>query len=168
VDGPVLSVKYKDGEKKLVVTPQTVVVTYEMGKPEEIQAGTRIFVSAAKKHVDGTLQTPRITYGRNGEGPRFLVSSRCSGRLASDCPSCSEATSFCNPTNCAYREAPCPTFFLPTSRRGVVLPKWSSRTGLWPGCTARPRLPDQACNGDNDVTAFYGRYRDCSTWNAFG
>jgi hypothetical protein len=26
VDGPVLSVKYKDGEKKLVVTPQTVVV----------------------------------------------------------------------------------------------------------------------------------------------
>src|SRR5215813_3427288 len=30
VDGPVLSVKYKDGEKKLVVTPQTVVVTYEM------------------------------------------------------------------------------------------------------------------------------------------
>ena len=29
VDGPVLSVKYKDGEKKIAVTPQTVVVTYE-------------------------------------------------------------------------------------------------------------------------------------------
>jgi hypothetical protein len=71
VDGPVLSVKYKDGEKKLVVTPQTVVVTYEMGKREEIQPGTRIFVSAAKKQADGTLQTPRITYGRNGEGPAF-------------------------------------------------------------------------------------------------
>src|SRR6201993_2055312 len=71
VDGPVLSVKYKDGEKKLVVTPQTVVVTYEMGKREDIQPGTRIFVSAAKKQPDGTLQTPRITYGRNGEGPAF-------------------------------------------------------------------------------------------------
>jgi hypothetical protein len=71
VDGPVLSVKYKDGEKKLVVTPQTVVVTYEMGKREEIQPGTRIFISAAKKQPDGTLQTPRITYGRNGEGPAF-------------------------------------------------------------------------------------------------
>jgi hypothetical protein len=71
VDGPVLSVKYKDGEKKLVVTPQTVVVTYEMGKREEIQPGTRIFVAAAKKQADGTLQTPRITYGRNGEGPAF-------------------------------------------------------------------------------------------------
>src|SRR5215475_8949912 len=71
VNGPVLSVKYKDGEKKLVVTPQTVVVTYEMGKREDIQPGTKIFVSAAKKQPDGTLQTPRITYGRNGEGPAF-------------------------------------------------------------------------------------------------
>jgi hypothetical protein len=71
VDGPLLSVKYKDGEKKLVVTPQTVVVTYEMGKREEVVPGTKIFVSAAKKQADGTLQTPRITYGRNGEGPAF-------------------------------------------------------------------------------------------------
>ena len=71
VDGPVLSVKYKDGEKKLVVTPQTVVVTYEFGKREEVQPGTKIFVSAAKKQPDGTLLTPRITYGRNGEGPAF-------------------------------------------------------------------------------------------------
>src|SRR5260370_23043571 len=31
VDGPVLSVKYKDGEKKLMVTPETVVVTYVPG-----------------------------------------------------------------------------------------------------------------------------------------
>ena len=71
VDGPLLSVKYKDGEKKLVVTPQTVVVTYEIGKREEIVPGTKIFVSAAKKQPDGSLQTPRITYGRNGEGPAF-------------------------------------------------------------------------------------------------
>jgi hypothetical protein len=71
VDGPMLSVKYKDGEKKLVVTPQTVVVTYEIGKREEVVPGTKIFVSAAKKQADGTLQTPRITYGRNGEGPAF-------------------------------------------------------------------------------------------------
>jgi len=71
VDGPVLSVKYKDGEKKLVVTPQTVVVTYEIGKREEIKPSTKIFVAAAKKLPDGTLQTPRITYGRNGAGPAF-------------------------------------------------------------------------------------------------
>jgi hypothetical protein len=71
VDGPMLSVKYKDGEKKLLVTPQTTVVTYEIGKKEEVQPGTKIFIAAAKKQADGTLQTPRITYGRNGEGPAF-------------------------------------------------------------------------------------------------
>jgi hypothetical protein len=71
VNGQVLSVKYKDGEKKLLVTPQTIVVTYEIGKKEEVQPGTKIFVAAAKKQPDGTLQTPRITYGRNGQGPAF-------------------------------------------------------------------------------------------------
>ena len=70
-DGQVLSVKYKDGEKKLVVTPQTVVVTYVPGSKEDLKPGTKIFVSAAKKQPDGTLQTPRITYGRNGAGPAF-------------------------------------------------------------------------------------------------
>ena len=71
VDGPLLSVKYKDGEKKLLVTPETVVVTYVPGNKDDLKPGTRIFVSAAKKQPDGTLQTPRITYGRNGAGPAF-------------------------------------------------------------------------------------------------
>ena len=71
VDGPLLSVKYKDGEKKLMVTPETVVVTYVPGNKDDLKPGTRIFVAAAKKQPDGTLQTPRITYGRNGAGPAF-------------------------------------------------------------------------------------------------
>ena len=71
VDGQVLSVKYKDGDKKLLVTPETVVVTYEIGKKDEVQPGTKIFVAAAKKQPDGTVQAPRITYGRNGQAPAF-------------------------------------------------------------------------------------------------
>lgn len=70
VDGPVLSVKYKDGEKKLVVTPETVVVTYVPGNKDEVKPGTKVFVGA-KKQPDGTFQAPRITYGRNGAGPAF-------------------------------------------------------------------------------------------------
>jgi hypothetical protein len=70
IDGPVLSVKYKDGEKKLVVTPETVVVTYVPGNKEELKPGTRVF-AAAKQQPDGTFQAPRITYGRNGAGPAF-------------------------------------------------------------------------------------------------
>jgi len=71
VEGPILSVKYKDGEKKLMVTPETAVVTYVVGDKNDLKPGTRIFVGAAKKQPDGTLQTPRITYGRNGAGPAF-------------------------------------------------------------------------------------------------
>ncbi len=71
VDGQILSVKYKDGEKKLLVTPETVVVTYVPGNKDELTPGTKIFVGAAKKQPDGTVQTPRITYGRNGAGPAF-------------------------------------------------------------------------------------------------
>jgi hypothetical protein len=71
VDGQVLSVKYKDGEKKLLVTPETVVVTYVPGNKDDLKPGTKIFVAAAKKQPDGSLQTPRITYGRNGAGPAF-------------------------------------------------------------------------------------------------
>jgi hypothetical protein len=71
VDGQVLSVRYKDGEKKLLVTPETIVVTYVPGNKDDLKPGTKIFVAAAKKQPDGTLQTPRITYGRNGAGPAF-------------------------------------------------------------------------------------------------
>ena len=71
VDGQILSVKYKDGEKKLLVTPETIVVTYVPGNKDDLKPGTKIFVAAAKKQPDGTLQTPRITYGRNGAGPAF-------------------------------------------------------------------------------------------------
>jgi hypothetical protein len=69
VEGPVLSVKYKDGEKKLLVTPETAVVTYVMGARDDLKPGTKVFVAAAKKQADGTLQTPRITYGKDGLTP---------------------------------------------------------------------------------------------------
>jgi hypothetical protein len=69
VDGPVLSVKYKDGEKKVMVTPETAVVTFVNGDSSDLKPGTKIFVAAAKKQADGTLQTPRITYGKDGLTP---------------------------------------------------------------------------------------------------
>jgi hypothetical protein len=69
VDGPLLSVKYKDGEKKLQVTPETVVVTYVIGDKSDLKPGTRIFVAAGKKQADGSVQAPRITYGKDGLTP---------------------------------------------------------------------------------------------------
>jgi hypothetical protein len=69
VDGPLLSVKYKDGEKKLQVTPETVVVTYVTGDKSDLKPGTKIFVAAGKKQPDGSVLAPRITYGKDGLTP---------------------------------------------------------------------------------------------------
>ena len=69
VDGPVLSVKYKDGDKKVLVTPETAVVTYVVGAKSDLKPGIKIFVGAGKKQADGTVQTPRVTYGKDGLTP---------------------------------------------------------------------------------------------------
>jgi hypothetical protein len=68
-DGQTLSVKYKDGEKKILVTPETAVVTYVAGSKDDLKPGIKVFVGAAKKMDDGTVQTPRITYGKDGLTP---------------------------------------------------------------------------------------------------
>jgi hypothetical protein len=69
VDGHTLSVKYKDGEKKITVPPDATIVTYMPGEKSELTPGTKIFVAAAKKLPDGTLEAPRVNYGRDGLTP---------------------------------------------------------------------------------------------------
>src|ERR1700733_7553883 len=69
VDGQTLSLKYKNGEKKILVTPQTAIVTYNPGDKADLKPGTRIFIGAAKKQPDGTLQAARINYGKDGLTP---------------------------------------------------------------------------------------------------
>ncbi len=69
VDGQVLTLKYKDGEKKLLVTPQTAIVTFAPGDRAEVGPGTGIFVIAAQRRPDGVLQASRLSYGRGGLTP---------------------------------------------------------------------------------------------------
>jgi len=69
VDGQTLTLKYKTGEKKIVVTPQTAIVTYSPGDKNDLQPGTKIFIAAAKKQADGTLQAARINFGKDGLTP---------------------------------------------------------------------------------------------------
>ena len=68
-DGQNIVVKYKDGEKKVVVTPETPIVIYVPGDKSELKPGAPIFISAAKKTADGTLETPRINVGRGVAPP---------------------------------------------------------------------------------------------------
>jgi hypothetical protein len=69
VDGQALTLKYKTGEKKIIVTPQTAIVTYNPGDKADLKPGTKIFIGAAKKQPDGTLQAARINYGKDGITP---------------------------------------------------------------------------------------------------
>jgi hypothetical protein len=68
-DGQTLTVKYKDGDKKVIVTPDTQIVLYTPGEASELKPGAKIFVGAAKPQADGSLQTPRINVGRDGLTP---------------------------------------------------------------------------------------------------
>jgi len=63
-NGQMLTLKYKDGEKKIIVTPETPIVIYVPGEKSELKPGAPIFISAATKLPDGTLQAPRVNVGR--------------------------------------------------------------------------------------------------------
>jgi len=68
-DGQSLRIKYKDGEKKIIVTPETDIVVYMPGDKGELKPGTKIFIAAARKQPDGTLVAPRVNVGRGGIAP---------------------------------------------------------------------------------------------------
>ena len=68
-DGQVLTLKYKDGEKKIVVPPDAPIVVYVPGDKSELKAGASIFISAAVKQADGTLEAPRVNVGRGVAPP---------------------------------------------------------------------------------------------------
>jgi hypothetical protein len=69
VDGDVITLKYKDGEKKIVVTPQTEIVTYVPGSKDELKPGAKIFIAGAAKKDDGTLEAASVSVGRDGITP---------------------------------------------------------------------------------------------------
>jgi hypothetical protein len=68
VQGDEITLKYKDGEKKIIVTPETVIVTYAPGTKDELKPGAKIFTIAQKKD-DGTLEAASVSVGRNGVAP---------------------------------------------------------------------------------------------------
>jgi hypothetical protein len=67
-DGHTLLVKYKDGEKKVLVSPETPVVTYVPGDKSDLKAGAKV-IAFMKKLPDGSFETNRISVGRDGLTP---------------------------------------------------------------------------------------------------
>jgi hypothetical protein len=68
-DGQNILVKYKDGEKKVVVPPETPIVTFIAGDKSEVKAGTKVIIFGAVKKDDGTLEANRVNVGRDGITP---------------------------------------------------------------------------------------------------
>jgi hypothetical protein len=67
-DGQTLMIKYKDGEKKVTVGPDTPVVTYVPGDKADLKAGAKV-IAFIKPLPDGSFETNRISVGRDGLTP---------------------------------------------------------------------------------------------------
>ena len=69
VDGPMVTVQYKDGEKKIIVGPNVPIVRYEIADIPAIKAGAAFTAVATGKAADGSFEVSRINVGRDGASP---------------------------------------------------------------------------------------------------
>ena len=70
VEGHVLTVKYKDGEKKIIVPPDAGILAYVAGDKSELKPGAHIAIVRALKKSDGALEANRINVGRGEVVPQ--------------------------------------------------------------------------------------------------
>ena len=70
VDGQTMLLKFKEGEKKIVVPPNVPITRYEIGSKADIKPGAAFTVTAATKKPDGTYESGRINVGRDGVVPQ--------------------------------------------------------------------------------------------------
>jgi len=68
-EGNTMNLKYKGGERTIVVPPEAPIVSYVPGDKNELKPGAAIFVASAAKQADGTLVAQRVGVGRDGLVP---------------------------------------------------------------------------------------------------
>jgi len=68
-DGKKLVLKYKDGDKTFIVPDNVKVVMFAPGTAADVKPGAKIFIVAAKKMPDGTLEAPGATVSSGGIDP---------------------------------------------------------------------------------------------------
>jgi hypothetical protein len=68
-DGKKLVLKYKDGDKTFIVPDNIKVVMFAPGTAADVKPGAKIFIVAAKKLPDGTLEAPAVTVSSGGVDP---------------------------------------------------------------------------------------------------
>jgi outer membrane lipoprotein SlyB len=68
-DGQTLTVKYKDGEKKVVVPPDAIIAKYVPGQMSDLKPGAKIFIAGAQRQPDGSLNAANVSVGVGGFVP---------------------------------------------------------------------------------------------------
>ncbi|HKA76703.1 MAG TPA: hypothetical protein VKD19_06315 [Pseudolabrys sp.] len=63
-DGQTLMVKYKDGERKIIVTPQTVIAAAAPANKDELKPGTQVIIFGWDKQPDGSVLAKTMYVGR--------------------------------------------------------------------------------------------------------
>ena len=63
-DGHVLTVKNKDGEKKVIITPTTAIAAAAPADKSELKAGAQIIILGSEKQPDGTVLIKSMYVGR--------------------------------------------------------------------------------------------------------
>jgi len=63
-DGETLTVKYKEGEKKITVTPQTAIAAAAPGSKDELKAGAQLIIFGWEKQPDGVVLAKVMYIGR--------------------------------------------------------------------------------------------------------
>jgi hypothetical protein len=64
-DGQAITVKYKEGEKKIIVTPTTAITAVAPANKDELKPGTQIIIMAADKQPDGSVLAKTLYVGRS-------------------------------------------------------------------------------------------------------
>jgi len=63
--GPTITVKYKEGEKDIIVTPDVPIMRFEVGDMSAIKPGVAFTVFRAVKKPDGSFDINRVNVGRD-------------------------------------------------------------------------------------------------------
>jgi len=64
-DGQAVMVKFKEGEKKIIITPTTAITAVAPGNKDELKPGTQIIIMAADKQPDGSVLAKTLYVGRS-------------------------------------------------------------------------------------------------------
>ena len=64
-DGQAVMVKFKEGEKKIIVTPTTAITAVAPGNRDELKPGAQIIIMASDKQPDGSVLAKTLYVGRS-------------------------------------------------------------------------------------------------------